>query len=45
MAVTYDGDCENVKILPTGINSGSLKNAGIFNTEKEDSIFKALVRD
>lgn len=43
MAVTYDGDYKNSKNLPEAEITENLTSLGIFETEKEDSIFKALV--
>lgn len=43
MAVTYGGDYKNSKKLPEVEITEDLKSLGIFETEKEDSMFKALV--
>ncbi len=42
MGVTYDGEYKNLQILPKA-EEETLLSLGIFETEKEDSLFKVLV--
>jgi hypothetical protein len=44
MGVTYDGQYKNSKILPEEKDE-TLLSLGIFQTEKEDSLFRSLVED